>query len=217
MKPRRSNQRCYALTLVEVLVVLFLLMILIAMLLPALARPKRGSHINCVNNLKQVGLAYRIWAGDNNDKYPMEVSATNGGAMELAAAGNAVAAFQVMSNELSTPRVLLCPLDKEHSRATNFNSCFTAKNVSYFIGLDANSSFPNSILGGDNNLERGGRPISPGVHELTTNTMYFWSASRHRRSGNVVLADGSVQSLANSNLVNRFNQTGLATNRLAIP
>jgi prepilin-type processing-associated H-X9-DG protein len=217
MKLRCAKKRNHALTLVEVLVVLFLLVILAAMLLPALAGRKGGSHFSCANNLKQTGLSFKIWAGDNNDKYPMEISMTNGGVMELAAAGNATAVFQVMSNELSTPRFLLCPADKEHRRATNFDSSFTAKNISYYVGLSAATNFPNSILAGDNNLERGGHPITSGVHELTTDTMFFWGATRHNRSGNLALVDGSVQMLANTNLVQQFNQTGLATNRLVIP
>ena len=41
------------------------------MLLPALAAAKKKAQkINCINNLKQVGLAFRIWEGDNGDKYP---------------------------------------------------------------------------------------------------------------------------------------------------
>jgi hypothetical protein len=45
----------------------------------------KRQKIRCVNDLKQVGIAFRLWEGDNNDKYPMAVSVTNGGAMELIA------------------------------------------------------------------------------------------------------------------------------------
>ena len=51
-----------------------------------------AERIQCVNNLKQVGLAIRVWAGDNNEKYPTSLI--------------------VMSNELSTTKVLICPSDK---------------------------------------------------------------------------------------------------------
>ena len=72
-----------AFTLIELLVVIAIIAILAAMLLPALAAAKRkAQRINCVNNLKEVGLAFRVWEGDNGDQYPMAVS-TNGGAMEL--------------------------------------------------------------------------------------------------------------------------------------
>jgi len=51
----------------------------------------RAERIQCVNNMKQVGLAFRIWAGDHRDKFPTSLV--------------------VMSNELSTPKILVCPSD----------------------------------------------------------------------------------------------------------
>lgn len=87
MQENRSTRET-ALTLVEVLVVVGVLFVLAAMVLPS---PGRGSGrapgINCANNFKQVSLAFRIWAGDNGDQYPMRVSVTNGGTMELVASG----------------------------------------------------------------------------------------------------------------------------------
>jgi len=41
--------------------------------------------ISCSNNLKQLGLAYQVWAGDNDGKFPMAVSVANGGALESTA------------------------------------------------------------------------------------------------------------------------------------
>jgi len=217
VNPRVSHQKTAAMTLVEVFVVIILLAVLAAMILPALSRAKTGSHFHCVNRLKELGLGYQVWAGDNGDKYPMEISVTNGGVMELATTGNVAAVFQVMSNELSTPILVHCPMDTEHLTPTNFSSDFTGKNISYFVGLNASKNLPNSILGGDDNLERGGNSIKAGVYDVTTNMMFFGSMARYSRSGNIVLADGSVQSLLNSKLVTQFSQTGLGTNRLAIP
>src|ERR1022692_2413057 len=78
----KQNQK-KAFTLIELLVVIAIIAILAAMLLPALAAAKRKAQkINCVNNLKQVSLAIRIWEGDNGDKYPMPVAATSGGASD---------------------------------------------------------------------------------------------------------------------------------------
>jgi len=141
-------------------------MVLAAMfLLPALSDPPvRAPRIQCVNNLKQVALAARVWEGDNNDRYPMAVYATNGGAYEFIhhAQQSAIPltptpsqigtppyqgrVFQVMSNELSTPKVLLCPADSFHSMAaTNFwtagqgSGDFDLTKVSFFIGDDAMS------------------------------------------------------------------------------
>ena len=70
-------------TLVGLLIIIAVLAILAAMLLPALASAKRkAQRINCVNNLKQDGLAFRLWEGDNGDKYPMAVSTNKNGTME---------------------------------------------------------------------------------------------------------------------------------------
>jgi prepilin-type processing-associated H-X9-DG protein len=217
MKVRVAKRKLAGLTLTEVVVIIAVLALLAAMLLPALAAKRSRHRFNCVNNLREVGLYFRLWAGDNGDNFPMQISVKQGGAMELVATGNVVAVFQVMTNELGTPKILRCPDDLEHLAATNFNSNFTAKNLSYFVGLNVQTNSPKSILGGDANFERGGRAVVAGVYQIDTNAMIFWSPNRHNRRGNLVLADGSVQFVSNSNLVLQFIQTGLATNRLAIP
>jgi prepilin-type processing-associated H-X9-DG protein/prepilin-type N-terminal cleavage/methylation domain-containing protein len=217
MKPRCSKQGCHALTLVEVLVVVFVLAVLAAMLLPRLAAAKRGGGPHCVNNLKQIDLAYRIWAGDNGDKYPMEISVTNGGTLGLADGRNAWINYFVMSNELSTPKVLVCPQDiNRQPPATNFSSQLIG-HISYFVGLDASEHDPQALLSGDDNFEIGGVPVKSGLLEISGNPPIAWTTARHNRRGNILLADGSVQTFSNSNLTNWLQQTGPATNRLAIP
>src|SRR5882724_9024921 len=106
MKPRFSNQRNQAMTLVEVLVVIVTLAVLAIVFLPAIQEnnvKNQGWRINCVNNLKEIGLAYKLWSDDHNGKFPMEISATNGDTMELVVNGkNAWLNYLVMSNELYT-------------------------------------------------------------------------------------------------------------------
>jgi len=217
MKPRRSNQRNRALTLIEVLVVILTLFVLVVIILPQFAAAKRHMGPTCLSNIQLIGHSFQTWAGDNNGKFPTEVSVAKGGAMEPAATGNAVAIFQVMSNELGTPKFLLCQKDKSKTFATNFDSDFTAKNISYFVGLDANTNFPQAFLSGDDNFAIGGEPVKSGLLQVWTNAPVTWTATRHIHKGNIGLADGSVQQTTSSNLNQWFQQTGLVTNRLAIP
>ena len=118
---KRILKQKKAFTLIELLVVIAIIAILAALLLPALAAAKRkAQRISCVNNLKQVGIAFRLWEGDNNDRFPMSVSSTKGGALEAVYSGlntaaianyNLLNVFIVMSNECSTPKILFCPAD----------------------------------------------------------------------------------------------------------
>jgi prepilin-type N-terminal cleavage/methylation domain-containing protein/prepilin-type processing-associated H-X9-DG protein len=226
MSCRTKKER--GLTLVEVLMVVAALTILAALLLPVLYHePKPALRIQCVNNLKQDGLAFRIWEGDHNDKFPPRVAETNGGSMEFVTGPNAFRHFQVMSNELSTPKVLICPKETDKARfiATNF-VFMSNSNLSFFVGVDATDSNPQMILSGDHNITNG-TALKNGLLELTTNSSAGWTAEMHNGVGNVLLADGSVQQVANSNLQIMIAYAGLqqpgevnpefVTNRLQMP
>ena len=205
-------------TLFEVGIVVAVVIILFVVLAPNLFNHQtRSSRIGCVNNLKQIGLSYRIWAGDNNDILPMGISVTNGGSMEIVATGNVAYTFLVMSNELSTSRILLCPDDTTRFYTNNFGG-LSNSNISYFVGVDVtNSDNPQMILSGDSDLLVGGKLLKPGFAAIWTNDPVAWSGTRHPRSGNLGLADGSVQSTIISSLRTFLHQTGLATNRFALP
>lgn len=106
-----------------------------------------ADRIKCINNLKQIGLAMRIWAGDNNDKYP--------------------SSFVVMSNELSTVKVLLCPGDKGRSQYSSLSfRDFQDQMSSYqFISQPDDMNYPECVT------------VKCPIHH------------------NYLLADGSVQSI----------------------
>jgi len=103
------------------------------------AQRERQPHrmeINCVNNLKQVGLGFRIWAGDHGDRLPFNVSTNEGGTLEITRPGpdgyftNSCLFLKCMSNELTRPVVLVCPEDTAKWPATDWGS-LNESNVSY--------------------------------------------------------------------------------------
>lgn len=134
--------------------VLVTLLILPAMLLPALSKAKsRAQTISCVNNMKQIGLAFKVWALDHDDQYPFNVSTAKGGTFELCSRDsegyelNPAPHLMVMSNELSTPRILVCPQDASKQAAASFVN-LQAANVSYRVrsGTNVSDINPQEIL-----------------------------------------------------------------------
>lgn len=204
-------------TLVALLVIIAVLALLAAMLLPALTGAKnKSTRIQCVNNLKQSGLAFRVWEGDNGDKYPMAVPNRKGGTMEYADGANTFRHFLVMSNELSTPKILICPADTR-AAAANF-SRLQNQNISYFVDLDGNEEYPQRFLVGDRNLTAGNEP-EKGILKLVPGQPVSWTETMHVNQGNIGLTDGSVQQLSNSGLQNALQVSGEPTNtwRIALP
>lgn len=225
MKLQHTTNRTGAFTRKELLLVIGVVALLATLLLPALAAAKRkAQRIQCVNNLKEIGdPVIRLWLGDHGDKLPGQLAATNDSVMELLGSGNAYVLWQSMSNELGTPKILFCPADTNHIAATNFTTGFSDANISYFFSLDAVETQPQMILDGDDNLTVGGVRVRPGILIFKTNAPVAWTDERHRRVGNIGMAEGSVQQLTseglNSVLVSGISDcpAQAATNRWVIP
>jgi prepilin-type processing-associated H-X9-DG protein len=162
-----------------------------------------------------VGLGFRTWALDHTVLYPMAVGTNFGGSLEYLATGEVFRHFEALSNELSTPFILVCPQDSRKP-AKAFDPGFNNANLSYFIGVVSNSDSPVMFLAGDRNLGGGTRRAN-GILEITTNDVAAWGTDIHNGHGNIGLADGSVQQLNTLQLQEPIRWTRSATNRLAMP
>jgi prepilin-type N-terminal cleavage/methylation domain-containing protein/prepilin-type processing-associated H-X9-DG protein len=225
---KNLRKKMAAFTLIELLVVIAIIAILAAMLLPALARAKaRAQRINCVNNLKQVGLAFRTFSLDNQDQYPMTQTDANGGASSaVGVPAQTWRIFSAMSNELSTPKILICPAEfSPKGAATTFSTVVAANqtlfnnnsNTSYFIGVDANETYPQMFLDGDHNMGVGNPPTVAYTNQVVsigTNrnaaplNNVGWMDNTHQKQGNVGLADGSVQQFSRAKLQDAAQNSG---------
>jgi type II secretory pathway pseudopilin PulG len=208
-------QRTRGFTLVEILVVVVTILLLLFVMIPALTRTT-GQHkrVACVNNLKQIGLAARLWSSDGpQGEFPW--LARSGGSRTFVNSPQVFQHFAIMSNELVTPKILACSLDLKRSRATNFTN-FSNTNLSYFVGLDADETKPERLLSGDRNIT-GGVFTNGFLRLLKTNSPAGWTKEMHDYGGNVGLSDGSVRQMMAQQLQWQLQSNTLPLIRLAIP
>jgi prepilin-type processing-associated H-X9-DG protein len=203
------------LSLVELICLLAVVGLLGMIFMTHIADQRRpATRIRCINNLKNSGLAFRIFATDNNDLFPPALMLSNGVDVTKI---DSISVFRTLSNELSTPKILYCPTDVKRKIAEGNFDTISTKNISYFASLSANETNPAALLAGDRNLMTNGKAVGPGVFGLTTNVTLGWTKEMHGGQGNTAMADGSVQQSGNLRLKKMVAEQELATNWLAIP
>ena len=220
MKPRSIQKTTAGLTLLEVLVIIAILAVLAGLLLPAHFGGGPAKIMRCANNLRQIGVSFYIWADDNNGKFPMQVSVTNGGTSELVPAGIVFVNFLALSNYCKNPRFFVCPADNLRTVMSNYNSGFGNANLSYVLNVDAAFGKINNaatLLSGDRNLAVNGRQLRRGFAKLTNFSSVSWTTNVHPSFGNLSFTDGRVEMARAGKLRQVLQATGMDTNRLVLP
>jgi prepilin-type N-terminal cleavage/methylation domain-containing protein/prepilin-type processing-associated H-X9-DG protein len=185
-------------SLIELLVVISVIGILMALALPVLGRAMAKSRqIQCLNQLRETGVAFHSFAQEHSDLLPMQLWTngcfTSNHTHEVIATNALVyssCAFLAMSNELATPRLLACFADQRQP-AMDFRS-LKDENVSYAVGIQAALRRPTSILALDGNLTNQTGAVK--IDWASGGSYGFgWTSRGHRGKGNVLYADAHVE------------------------
>jgi len=228
---RNRNPCCEAaFNRLELVVVMATLVLLAGLALPTLGNTKtRSQRITCVANLRQIGHALHVWGNDHGDKTPSRTDYREGGLYLSPNPLRNLAYFQfsVISNELVTPKTLVCPADLNvgFSRrvASNWSTFDNVagymalglrdRSTSYTVALDAFFDQPRSILSSDRNLRTSGVNTSCSSGVGSANFFVLdppspgvgWTNAIHFQSGNTLFYDGQVEQLSVPGFSNALN------------
>ncbi len=211
-----------AFTLIELLVVIAIIAILAAMLMPSLARAKaKGQRTQCISNMRQIGVGYRLWADENRDKYPWRVATNAGGTAEITFVW---VHFMAISNQISTPKILHCPSDGDQQTALDFSDNskrgligLSNNAISYAVGTEALQTVPRAHLLVDRNalgVSNQHCGIAPMEHvtylypATSPHEPAHWDKTIHRYNGNVLLTDGSAHQFSTIRLQQQMLNSG---------
>ena len=222
MKPAAKD----AFTLIELLVVIALLAFFFSMIHSPHSRAKfMAKQIQCLSNLRELGCTLVLYAGDNKDRFPWQVSTNAVEEGDPIKSSVASVYFSVVTNFIQQPNVYVCPTDKTHKPATSVAN-LNNTNLSYFASLsatvNATSNASHLILAGDRHLAVDGRPVKPGACSVSTNAALSWTKELHESKGTnqrgvLLFVDVHAEITSTKNLDLAFKKQSIATTRLVIP
>ena len=211
----RQTRKCGAYTLMDLLVTITIIGILSACILPIISRGMRAAkRFQCQSNLKQIGMAFRAFSKDHEDRLPWQLTDEQ----KRAEFGeryfwepNVVFSAPRMKIELDDPRLLASPCDpvreqvnqttEDRWRGHTPRNPMPAKAISYLLCEGGDTSMPKTILALTRNIS---------TDDLKTARWVGSSEGRResmgllgKNKGQILLADGSVVKSSNSDLKGR--------------
>jgi prepilin-type processing-associated H-X9-DG protein len=205
-----------AFTRIELLACLGACTLLMGIILPSLANStSRSDLVLCVNNLRQIGVAYAQFGLEARDGLPAwRVPMSEGGNSNHPLKNNSFVQFSALSNYLAHPGLLADPGDSRRnlnparhwgtSPGGLWHPAHQNNAISYILGLHGDLRMPRTLLSGDRNLfaSQFVSSCSSGISPVARleGTTVRWTNAVHGVTGNLLFFDGSVEQTESNRL-----------------